>query len=60
MIQQLVDMTIQKQVLKASYLPILIHENITKLNLSLCHSIVSDQVLKLLHLRCKVSIDEPD
>ncbi len=49
-------MSYDKQLLKASYFPLLFHENFRKLDLSRCHSMITDQVLKLVCLRCKVII----
>ncbi|XP_028391057.1 F-box/LRR-repeat protein 20-like [Dendronephthya gigantea] len=53
LIQELLNILYDKQLLKASYFPLLLHENFTKLDLSRCQSMVTDQVLKLVGRRCK-------
>ena len=53
LIQELLDICYDKQVLKASYFPLLFLENFTMLDLSRCHSLITDQVLKFACLRCK-------
>ena len=52
--QQLLFLTYDKQLLKCSYFPLLFHENFTRLDLSECHAMITDQVLKLVCRRCQV------
>ena len=55
LIQELISILAKSQALKASYFNILLHSNLKLLDLSLCSHLVSDQLLKIVTIRCKVT-----
>ena len=55
LIQELLTILSKNQTMKASYFNVLFHSNLKTLDLSVCSQLVSDQVLRMVTNRCKVT-----
>ena len=54
LIQELLNIICQKKQLKVYHLHVLLHSSIKHLDLSVCNSVINDQILNTLGYRCKV------
>lgn len=54
LIQELLNILCERKELKVSHLHVLAHSNIKHLDLSMCSSLISDQLITAVGYRCKV------